>query len=263
VGYPRARNMVEKALAVDPGYAPAHAALGRIAMYENDLAGASRHFERALALDPSDPSALVYSAQCLTNLGSAHEALALSEANVRRDPLNVTALQNLGDYQMRAGRFEAAIATYRTVLSLAPGRAGTHAQLANALLLKGDARGALSETSMETMGVWKMIGLPMAYQALARKADSDSALAALIAKYEKDAPYNIAYVYAFRNEADKAFEWLDRAVEYKDGGISEILGENMFDNIHKDPRWLPFLRKIGLAPEQIAKIHFKVTLPKE
>jgi hypothetical protein len=51
-----------------------------------------------------------------------------------------------------------------------------------------------------------MIGLPMAYHALGRKADSDVALAALIAKYEKDAAANIASVYAFRDEADKAFE---------------------------------------------------------
>ena len=33
--------------------------------------------------------------------------------------------------------------------------------------------------------------------------------------------------------------------------------ENLFDNIHSDPRWLPFLRKIGRAPEQLAKIQFK------
>ena len=65
-----------------------------------------------------------------------------------------------------------------------------------------------------------MIGLPMAYHALGRKADSDAALAALIAKYEKDWAYNIAYVYAFRGEADKAFEWLDKAVEYGDPGLS-------------------------------------------
>jgi hypothetical protein len=39
-----------------------------------------------------------------------------------------------------------------------------------------------------------MIGLPMAYHALGRKAGSDAALAALIAKYEKDAAYNLAYV---------------------------------------------------------------------
>jgi hypothetical protein len=37
--------------------------------------------------------------------------------------------------------------------------------------------------------------------------------------------------------------------------------ENLFDNIHADPRWLAFLRKIGKAPEQLAKIEFKVTLP--
>ena len=37
--------------------------------------------------------------------------------------------------------------------------------------------------------------------------------------------------------------------------------ENLFDKIHADPRWLAFLRKLGKAPEQLAKIEFKVTLP--
>jgi len=40
-----------------------------------------------------------------------------------------------------------------------------------------------------------------------------------------------------------------------------IVTENLFDNIHADPRWPAFLRKIGKAPEQLAKIDFKVTLP--
>src|ERR1700751_1603627 len=106
-----------------------------------------------------------------------------------------------------------------------------------------------------------MIGLPMAYCALGRKADADAALDALIAKYEKDAPYNIAYIYAFCGDADKAFEWLDKAVTYQDPGLSEIVAQNLFDKIHSDPRWLPFLRKIGKAPEQLAKIEFEVTLP--
>ena len=81
-------------------------------------------------------------------------------------------------------------------------------------------------------------------------------------KHEKDAPYNIAYVYAFRGEADKAFEWLDKAIEYGDSGLADVVSENLFDKIHSDPRWLPFLRKIGKAPEQLAQIKFKVTLPK-
>ena len=56
----------------------------------------------------------------------------------------------------------------------------------------------------------------------------------------------------------KAFEWLDKAVAYKDPGLAEIVTENLFDKIHSDPRWLPFLRKIGKAPDQLAKIEFKV-----
>ena len=147
------------------------------------------------------------------------------------------------------------------MLSLSPGRGRAHAQLGIALLQKGDAQGALAQIEQETSEVWKMIGLPLAYHALGRKADSDAALAALIAKYEKDVSYNIAYVYAYRGEADKSFEWLDKAVEYGDTGISEIVTENLFDTIHADPRWLPFLRKVGKAPEQLAKIEFKVILP--
>jgi tetratricopeptide (TPR) repeat protein len=261
-GYSQAREAAMKALAIDPDYAPAHARLGDIAMYgDNDLAGAAQHFKHALALDPADLKVLGDSATLLASLGRLDEALALEEAVVRRDPVNVTALSNLGTDQRMAGRFDAAIASLRTVLSLAAGRGGAHAQLGNALLLKGDAQGALAEIQQETSEVWKMVGLPMTYHALGRKADSDAALAALIAKYEKDGPSNIAYVYACRGEADKTFAWLDKAVEYGDTGLGEIVTHNLFDKIHADPRWLPFLRKIGKAPEQLAKIEFKVTLP--
>src|SRR4029434_10370044 len=51
-GYARAREAAEKAVALDSGYALAHTRLGLIAMYgDNDLAGAARHYQRALALD--------------------------------------------------------------------------------------------------------------------------------------------------------------------------------------------------------------------
>jgi hypothetical protein len=68
-------------------------------------------------------------------------------------------------------------------------------------------------------------------------------------------------VYAYRGEADKAFEWLDKAIEYKDSGLGEIVPEILFAKIRSDPRWLPFLGKLGKAPDQLAKIQFKVTLP--
>ena len=61
--------------------------------------------------------------------------------------------------------------------------------------------------------------------------------------------------------ADRAFEWLDKAVTQQDPGLSEIALEPLFANLHDDPRWLPFLRKIGKAPEQLAAIKFDVKVP--
>ena len=256
--YARGREAEAKTLAIDPDYAPAHAALGYIADSENDPTGAARHYQRALVLDPTDLDVLRNAASFLVSLGRLDEALALDEAVVRRDPVNAKALSNLGSYQRRAGRYDAAIASFHTVLSLSPNQGGAHAQLGTALMLKGDATAALAEIEQEKSEIWRMETLPMAYCALGRKADADAAFNALIAKYEKDAPYNIAYNYSFCGDANKAFEWLDKAVAYQDPGLSEILTENLFDKIHSDPRWLPFLSKIGKTPDQLAKIEFKI-----
>jgi TolB-like protein/class 3 adenylate cyclase/Flp pilus assembly protein TadD len=257
-GYARGREAVEKALAIDPDYALAHTRLGLIATYGNDLAGAARHYQRALELDPTDLGVLGNAASFLKNLGRLDEALALDEAVARRDPVNLTTLSNLGYHQRMAGRYDAVILSLRTALSLSPSQGGAHAELGIALMLKGDATAGLAEIEQEKSELWRMIGLPMAYCALGRKAEADAALNAVIAKYEKDSSYNIAYVYAFCGDADKAFHWLDKAVSYQDPGLADIAVENLFDNIHSDPRWLPFLRKIGRAPDQLAKIEFKV-----
>jgi adenylate cyclase len=262
-GLARARDAAERALAIDPDYAPAHAGLGYIADSDNDPAGAAKHFERALKLDPTEFSALGNAATLLKNLGRLDEALAIYEAVVRRDPVNVTTLFNLGIAQRYAGRYDAAIASFRTALNLSPGMGGAHFGLGATLLFKGDANGAVAEFKRETSDPVRMLGMPIAYCGLGRKPEADQAFAALIAKYEKDWSYNIASDYAFCGNADKAFEWLDKAVEYKDPGLGETVTENLFARIHSDPRWPAFLRKLGKAPEQLAKIEFKVTLPKE
>ncbi|MFZ1219320.1 MAG: tetratricopeptide repeat protein [Chthoniobacterales bacterium] len=256
----RALEAVEKALAIDPEYAPAHAALGMSATQsDNDLAGAARHLERALALDPTGVAILSGAANLLSSLGRLDQALALHEAAVRHDPVSVATLSNLGACQCASGRYDEAIGSYRAVLRLSPGRGGAHAQLGMVLLQKGDAPAALAEIEQEKNETWKMVALPMAYCALGRAVEAEAAREALIAKYEKDWSYNIAYVFAFCGRSDKAFEWLDKAVAYQERGLSEIVAQNLFDKIHSDPRWLPFLHKLGKAPQQLARIQFKVT----
>ncbi|HSG66336.1 MAG TPA: tetratricopeptide repeat protein, partial [Gammaproteobacteria bacterium] len=182
-----AREAALKALAIDADYAPAHVQLGWIAMSEeNDLAAAARHFERALELDGSDLGVLGNAASLLMSLGRLEEALELQETVVGRDPVNVTSLYILATAQLWAGRFDAAIASYRTVLDLNPDRGGAHYGLGVAFLLAGDAISSLAEFERERTS-WRRIGLPMAYHALGRTADADAAVVELVESDASDA----------------------------------------------------------------------------
>jgi len=262
-GFRLARAAVSKALAIDPDFALAHSSLGWLAMYDDrDFAAAARHIEHALDLEPRNTDIMTDAATLAQSLGRLDKAIALTEYITSRDPVNPLAYANLGVSYFFAGRHDDAIASFRTVLSLSPDFGGAKERVGEALLLKGDPAAALSAMQEEGNEVWRAIGLPMAWHAVGKTAESDAALAELIRKFGKDGAYNIAYVLAFRGETDRAFEWLEKAVAVKDPGLAEIVVEPLLANLHSDPRWLPFLRKIGKAPEQLAAIKFDVKVPK-
>jgi TolB-like protein/Flp pilus assembly protein TadD len=258
-----AREAIEKALALDPEYAPAHAQLGYIAgLYTGDLAAAARHHEHALALEPANPDILRFASALARRLGRLDKAIAIGEYQIARDPVSAEGHYSLGLAYRYAGRLDEAIAEFRTALRLSPGHRNAHAMIGEVLLQKGDAQGALAEIQQEADAKLRLDGLPLAYHALGRKVESDAALAELIRKYEQTSAYTIATVLAYRGEADRAFEWLDKAVQYDDPNLGSLAVYPLFTNLHSDPRWLPFLRKVGIAPEQLAAIQFDVTLPK-
>ena len=60
----------------------------------------------------------------------------------------------------------------------------------------------------------------------------------------------IADVYAYRGDKDRAFEWLERARRQRDG-LGFMRGDPFFANLHEDPRWDVFLRKMVLADDQL------------
>ena len=263
-GIAMAREAAMKALEIDPDYAAAHAKLGWFAAsYDNDLVAAARHFERALALDPADMSVLGNSAQFLRTLGRNDEAMDILELFVRRDPVNLTALNNLAIIQNSAGDYEAAAATSRTLLTLSPGRTGARSQLCISLLFMGDAAGALAQAKQMEDG-YRQLCEATAYHALGRKALSDAALAELTALPADERPtYDIGAVHAFRGNADQAFWWLEQAAKESDSTMATVMLDPFLKKFHADPRWMPFLRKVGKAPEQLAKIAFKVSLPRD
>ncbi len=262
VGFGLAREAVNRALAIDPEYAPAYAILGRIALlYDGDLAAAALHLERALVLEPTNPDIIGRAALLALDLGRLDEAIALGEDAVARDPVNSTGHVWLGHSYLWAGQLDEAIASSRTALTLSPGFSWAQYNIGVALLEKGEPDAALAAMQQASSAALRLIGLALAYHALGQAAESDAALTELIEEHEQGWTYNVAYVLAYRGEADRCFEWLDKAVQYKDAGLSQIVVDNLFANIHDDPRWLPFLESIGRSPEQLAAIEFEVGLP--
>jgi len=261
-GYALAREAANKALTLDPDQTLAYASLGRIAMvHDNDLAGAAQNLERALKLDPTNPQIIRAAATLLTNLVRLDEAIGLLEYAAARDPVNSDVHTNLALSYYYAGRAEEAIASYRTALSLSPGAFGLQSFIGSALLSNGEPAAALTAMQRETNEAWRLVGEATAFHALGQAAESDAKLAELIEKYGVEWSYNISYVLAYRGEADRAFEWLDIALQRNDPALSEIAPAPEFANLRSDPRWLPFLESIGKAPKQLAAVEFDVSRP--
>ena len=262
-GYTQARAAAEKALALDPGAAVVHVQLGYIARsHDRDLAEAARHFERALALAPADLGTLGSAAKLLRSLGRTDAALSVLEYVAAGDPANASTHFNLGISNFMIRRSGPALQSLHVALALAPGMIAAQALIGLALLQQGHGDRALAAAREEPDEGHRLIALAMILHSLGQAAESDAALSSLIHKYAEDSAYNIAYVTAWRGEIDRAFEWLEKAALNSDPGLCEIAVEPEFDSLREDPRWLPYLRRIGMAPEQLAAIRFEVRLPR-
>jgi serine/threonine protein kinase/TolB-like protein/Flp pilus assembly protein TadD len=257
-----ARAAVAQALAQDPEYGSAHAELGWIAWSDGDLSSAAQHYSRAVALAPTDSKGLLGATNIAQDLGRVEAAISLGEFVVARDPLNPDGYYSLGASYQRARRWDESIASYQKALDLLPDAANAHFSIGMSLLQKGKPKEALAEMGLEPSGCSCVpAGLAMAWHALGDDAKSDAFLKGLIATEGSESAYNIAYVFAFRGEANRAFEWLDKAVLLEDSGLTALASEPLFDGLHEDPRWLPLLRRVGQAPDQLSAIKFEAAVP--
>ena len=246
-GYRQAREAADKALTLDPHLAEAHLAMGFIHLvYDWDWASADTSFRRALELEPGNALALRRAGLQAQIFGRWNEAIDLTTKAIERDPLRPNAYNNLGLILLAVKRDVEAEAAFRKATELDPDGAHRHYGIGLALLLQGKTDAALREMQQETDEGWRLRGLPLAFHALGRRSESDAALAALKDKYAGDSAYQIAEVHAFRGEADLAFEWLERAYNQRDGGVSEIKGDRLMRGLVGDPRYKAFLRKLKL-----------------
>jgi TolB-like protein/lipoprotein NlpI len=261
-GYPLARAAAEKALAIDPAYAPAHANLGWITYgYDNDVAQAVKHYQRALELDPSNSYIIRSAAVLLSSLNRLDEAIVLGEYVTRLDPLVASGHHNLGTSYCRAHRWDEAVASHQAGLRLSPDFLGGHYFMGVALLFGGEPAAALDAFAVEQDDEYRVKGTALALHALGRQEESQARLAELKERWGEDWPTEVAHVYAYIGDADAAFEWLDRAIEKNEEGLSEQFLQPFYQNLYTDARWQSFLENVGSSPERLSGIEFNVVLP--
>jgi TolB-like protein/Tfp pilus assembly protein PilF len=247
MGFERSRELAQHALRLSPHLTKAHFVLGYIhRTYDWDWAAAQEEASRALTSDPTDPEALRIAGMIAATLGHWDDAEGRLRAALVRDPLDTYGHWNLATTLYRAGRFADADATYRRLIELAPTFAWAHAYLARTLLVEGKRDEALSMAQQEVEEADRADVLPMVFQALGRRAEADEALKALITKFADTDAYSVAMNYAYQDDHERAFQWLDRAYKQKEIKFVEIVGEHMFKNLADDPRYKALLRKLNL-----------------
>jgi predicted Zn-dependent protease len=118
--------------------------------------------------------------------------------------------------------------------------------LSKIYLMEGRPQAALSEIVRVRSDSLRTYLYAVTYYTHGLKKQSDAALKEFIAKYSTRDAFLIASVYALRNQRDEAFEWLDRAYAQREGNVVSTNLEPMLKNLHGDPRFAAFLKKLNL-----------------
>ena len=241
----------EKAVAIEPQLAEAHAALGWVRFFaEWSFNEGLAELRRAQQLAPWNPTANDLLARVMVYLGQFEEAEKLARQAIERDPLAYQARTSLARLLFVQGKLDAAEASARKAAELQLTAAGSHRFQVLVAIRRGDGQGALREADLEPDERYRRFELALAHYARRDRTAADAALAELIARDRNVMAYQIAEVYAWRGETDSAFEWLQIAFDNHDTGVLSLLIDPLMRGLRHDTRYKDLLAKIGL-PERL------------
>src|SRR5678815_2442917 len=152
-------------------------------------------------------------------------------------------IRDRGTHAYYAGRWDEARAAFEKILSMDPQYPDAHMHLGYVHLLQSEPEKALAEFQEESDDWRRLYGSALAFHGAGKKKEADAAQSEFTTKYGDVGAFQVAEIHAYRGEADKAFEWLERAYEQRDGGLSGIKSDPLLRNIEQDPRFRRLLRK--------------------
>ena len=248
----RARETAARALALEPNLPEALRARADIQLnFDFDWKGAGETLRTALALAPADPSLLTDAGTLAIAKGDAAGGIALYREAVALDPVNPLARSFFAFNLALTGQFAEARTEYPRLVELSPAAPWAHAGLGISFLLQGKFEEAAVAAQDDAAEWARLLVVAMARWSQKRIPEADAALARLIESSADTAAYQIAEVYAYRGEKNRAFEWLERARRQRDPGLGTLRSDPFLANLQADPRWIAFVRTMGLADDQI------------
>jgi TolB-like protein/DNA-binding winged helix-turn-helix (wHTH) protein/predicted Zn-dependent protease len=247
---PRFNAALQTALAIDDTVPEVRYALAASAFYYRwDWEEADREFQRALALDPNLVEARFEYAWFLSAMGRFPAAVAEAQRAVERDPLSVSANLALGSVCFLAHQDDRAIAQLRRTAELEPDDSRAHVFLTTMYEQKQMYEEAIAELQKVATSrgapAEKLAGLQHAYQ---QSGPEGYWMWQLSEAKRRNAPYEIALVYAHLGNAGQAVAWLEKAYQQHDWQMVQLKTLREWDSVRSDSRFQDILRRMNFPP---------------
>lgn len=249
--YPQAKEAALKALAIDPTLGTVYLPLASIKFaYDWDFAGAESEYRQAIELAPNNPEIHSSYATFLTAMGRHDEALNESKIARRLDSESSNSAAVIGWTLYVAGRFDEAEAHLSEIIKLNPSYARAYINLGEIYLETGrfdQALEALQKAGQLSPDAQTETIAASVYAASGRTAEASELAASLEAKAQKkEIPaFLMAEVYAGLRDSDKAFDWLERAVDERSNWLVFAKVSPRLKPLRNDARYQDLLKRIG------------------
>jgi len=251
--FPRAKEAVNQALALDDSLAEAHTSMAFVSVYyDRDWDKAEREFRRAIDLNPNYANGHHWYAEFLSLVGRHEQAIAESERARELDPVSNIINTWVGSRYYFARQYDKAIEQYRNAVEMDPAFVPVHLVLGQAYEQKHMYQEAIAElqraVTLSDRSPVYVAALAHAYGVAGRRTDAETSIADLrnMSKQEYVSSVDLALAHLGIGQREEAMVLLDQAVAERSPRVAFLGVEPNFDPLRADTRFHQLISRIGI-----------------
>ena len=250
--FPKAVELVDKALELDPLLAEAHDFEARISfVWDHDWLAADRGFRESIRLKANYPDARIVYSQFLGIQERWDESLEQVRAGLRLDPFNNWFRIELGARLSWMGNYDDALNEYLAIAADQPNWFMIYRYLWEAYFYLGELDTALASarTYYELLGDLKLAEILSGFDGETGFSDAMLALAQEmeargVESYVSE--FELARLYAFAGDTSRTIVWLERAEDNRDSQLVYSIADPLFRLARDHSRFAELRAKMNL-----------------